>query len=247
MFIKFMGIMLLCFIGGGIGGFASAFLEDRITFDVLELRKVLNNIVPIVFGVLNVVGFLVAFVIYFKAKKMADKWDGEEEEAIDMIERLLNYPVLISTAIVIVNFPFQAILMELSGLTGEDSLVECGYMYYVGTTFFVVGLVLKMVIDKLVVDLEKRLNPEKRGSVFDMQFSKRWEESCDEAQKQQIYKAGYKAFGAANIGCMVMCVITMIAQLSFKTGIFPIICVCAIWLVLNVAYCIAAMKLEGHE
>ena len=45
------------------------------------------------------------------------------------------------------------------------------------------------LIAKLVVDLEKKLNPEKKGSVFEMQFQKTWLESCDEAQKQQHHIA----------------------------------------------------------
>ena len=40
------------------------------------------------------------------------------------------------------------------------------------------------------------MNPEKKGSIFDMHFSKKWADSCDEAEMIMACKAGYKSFKA---------------------------------------------------
>lgn len=39
------------------------------------------------------------------------------------------------------------------------------------------------------VDLERRMNPEKHGSVYDAKFQKKWLDSCDESERRQIGEA----------------------------------------------------------
>ena len=51
-------------------------------------------------------------------------------------------------------------------------------------------------MSRFIVELEKKLNPEKKGDVIETNFSKKWEDSCDEAQKMIIYEAGYRAYRA---------------------------------------------------
>jgi hypothetical protein len=104
-----------------------------------------------------------------------------------------------------------------------------------------------IIISKVTVDLEKKLNPEKQGSVFDMRFAKKWEASCDEAQKQIMCKSAYAAFQAANMTCLILWWIAVVIQIFANTGGFPVTCICAIWLVLNVTYSRTAMKLQRYK
>ncbi|NLT11260.1 MAG: DUF3169 family protein [Clostridiaceae bacterium] len=87
-------------------------------------------------------------------------------------------------------------------------------------------------------------NPEKQGSVLDLQFFRKWESSSDEAQKQLMYKAGYRAFCTANLASVCIWTIALLAQLFFGTGVFPVVCICAVWLALNASYSISVMSMK---
>ncbi len=119
--------------------------------------------------------------------------------------------------------------------------------FFGGCLSLALGMALNIIISKVTVDLEKKLNPEKQGSVFDMKFDKKWEASSDEAQKQIMYKAAYTAFRAANMACLTAWTIAVVIQMFVKTGVFPVVCICAIWLVLNVTYSRTAMKLQKYK
>ena len=103
-------------------------------------------------------------------------------------------------------------------------------------------MIWQLFIQAKTIDLEKKLNPEKKGNIFDSNFSKDWENSCDEAEKAKIYKSGYKAFKVAVISCMAMWIISVFGQLFFNTGLLPCITLTVIWLSMTIAYYVEAVK-----
>ena len=90
----------------------------------------------------------------------------------------------------------------------------------------------------------KEMNPSKKGSVYNVKFRDKWEESCDELEKVIIYKSAYKAYKTTALTCIVLWVVTATLSIAFKTGPLPSIAVSIIWLVQTVSYCREAMKLE---
>ena len=62
-----------------------------------------------------------------------------------------------------------------------------------------------------------------------------------------MYKSAYAAFQVANMSCLVIWAIVVFIQFFLHTGVFPVICICAIWLVLNVTYSRTAMKLLKYK
>ena len=109
---------------------------------------------------------------------------------------------------------------------------------------FVAGNLAQLKQQQLMVDLEKEMNPSKKGSVYDAKFRDKWEESCDELEKVIIYKSAYKAYKTTALTCIVLWVVTATLSIAFKTGPLPSIAVTVIWLVQTVSYCREAMKLE---
>ena len=100
----------------------------------------------------------------------------------------------------------------------------------------VAALTVFTVVQKLCVDLLRRVNPEKRGSVLDTRFRKDWLGSCDEAEKLMIGKCAYKAYAAANTACAVLAIIFAVCALIFNTGFLPSFAMCVIWFVLQFIY-----------
>ena len=78
-----------------------------------------------------------------------------------------------------------------------------------------------------IVDLERRINPEKRGSVYDMKFQKTWMDSCDEAERAQIGQACYRAYMVGTKVCIFLWVALLILNFVFDFGLLPIAAVLA--------------------
>lgn len=92
------------------------------------------------------------------------------------------------------------------------------------------------------MDLAKIMNPEKKASVYDMRFQKKWMESCDEAEKIIVGKCAFKAYSMTNSVCYVLEIVLVICALAFGMGFLPALVVCIIWLVNTSVYCRESMK-----
>lgn len=148
--------------------------------------------------------------------------------------------MFILSVIMIVQMLFFGIMMADLQNIADSSLIVA----MVATGVFVVGNLAQLKQQQLMVDLEKEMNPSKKGSVYDAKFRDKWEESCDELEKIKIYKSAYKAYKTTAMTCMVLWVVTACLSIAFKTGPLPSIAVTVIWLVQTVSYCREAIKLE---
>lgn len=217
-----------------------------------------------IFGLIFLGVFMIGLILligislynYSKAKKMSMSWNNEDEEVMDAIDKRQNKAMLWNNILMVYSFLFFALsisasgLLELSERTGEvlPELSMFRIISFFGSLLiFIVSIVFYIVIYKRVVDLQKRLSPEKQGSIFDFQFFKKWEASSDEAQKQTMYKAGYRAFRAANLASVCIWLIAFLAQMFFGTGVFPVVCICFVWLVLNVSYSLSVMSIKRQK
>ena len=101
---------------------------------------------------------------------------------------------------------------------------------------FIAILVESILIQQKCVDAAKQMSPEKKASIYDLQFQKKWVDDCDEAEKIMIGKCAYKAYAAANTACAVLAIIFAVCALIFNTGFLPSFAVCVIWFVLQFIY-----------
>ena len=70
-------------------------------------------------------------------------------------------------------------------------------------------------------------------------------ESCDEAEREMIYRSSYKTYMTLNKFIPVLLVVTMICHLFFQTGILAVFAVAAIWLLVSLTYtgsCVSSKK-----
>ena len=241
----FIGMMVLSLVIGYGVGLISKRLESSSGFaDIMhDIGFFMQRATPVLFVAVNVVVLLVAFIIYRSTKKRIDDWDGEDETVIDEIESRLNVPMLCVSALVVVNFFFFSAMAEIIERT-DFGQAHSDILSAVLLVTFILGFVCGTVIQKGIVDLTIKLNPEKRGNIFDRNFQKDWVDSCDEAQQLMIYKAAFAAYKAVNTACMVMWVLTLITGMILKTGLMPAFTVTVIWLVSIVTYSVYGDKLE---
>ena len=116
--------------------------------------------------------------------------------------------------------------------------------FWFGLGGFAASLAASVIIQQKLVDLAKRLYPEKHGSVYDLKFQKIWYASCDEAERAVIAQAALRAYRVTGGLCLFLWVAFIVTQLVFQTGLLPIFTVSLIWLVSLAVYTSTAKKLE---
>lgn len=246
-FGRWVLIMVLAFVGGGIGGFFSTPIAEWLKEIVSKIEVnegIMTYVALAVFVLFNVVCIGITVCFYKKAKSMSNAWDGEDEEQIEIIEKKLDYAMLPLTIASCVNqFLFAATFYVGFEMLKKDIGAYMGatiatIVVFLGVNFLFVAL------QKKLVDLTKSLNPEKKGNIFDKNFSNEWLASCDEAQQLVIYKSSFQAYKAVGTACQILWLVTFVGLISFDTGLLPVFCVTVIMLVMQIAYIRESMRLE---
>ncbi len=248
--VTFFITLAICYISGYLSGIVMKKIQGKIDMESVAemLRPYLITWLPVFFIAFNVIIFIASLMIYLRCNKLAKGWDAEDESTslIDNVERLLNYPMLLSNICMICNFFLFPAIIEVSFFE-ELGRGEGRKLAAIAIIIFFAGMAFTMIIQTLTVALEKKLNPEKKGNIFDKNFQKDWEDSMDEAQIQMCYKAGFHALKKGQTACIILWVVSVISMLFFDTGVTPILMICIIYMVLVVSYMRMAAKLESGE
>ena len=233
---KFFGTLLLFALLGGIGGFfvTIAGFSGLAGWMAAGLEDVLGTVVPWGIPVSSLILLGIGLWLYRSAKGRYDRWDGEDEDEAEGIEVTLSYVLLVTTLATVADFFF------LSAVFLCDAVM-------VTTVLFLVSIVLIVLLQQKAIDLTRRMNPEKQGSVYDVKFQKKWMDSCDEAEKAQMGQAAYQAFRVATVTCLVLWVVLTVLNFSFDIGLLPVLMVLILFGVLQVTYCLSCIKLSRSK
>ena len=140
---------------------------------------------------------------------------------------------------IFIYFAMAVILADINALSGKMLLICLAEM--------LLSLFWTAVLQQKLVDLEKQINPEKQGSVYDIKFNKKWMDSCDEREQLIIYKSAYQSYRFTSTFCLILSIVVMLGSIPFGYGPLPACIVLLVWLVMMLSYCIAAMRLEKHK
>lgn len=248
-YTKFFIMVLVGSVGGFLIGVGGAFLTDMYEGDLFGgLMQVLRIVVPALYILSMVLVYGYSFMNFTKAKKLAIHWDGWNEEVIDEADKKLTRAMEPCNIMMVCNFFLYTAMVYVSGIHVKDmekTAFEEGLPYFVaGIVLFFFNTIVLTIFQKISIDLAKKMNPEKKGNIFDTEFNKDWLASCDEAEKKMIYEASYSAYRATSTACMVMWLVTLVEMLLFDTGMLASACVFVLWLTLVLSYTIACRKLR---
>ena len=236
---KFLGILVVAgLIGGvlgGLSGVAGYFWEghDDLGGTIAHLLGVAS---PWALALCAAVLLGLGLRQYRKAKTAFRSWDGEDEDVMQQAEERLSRTLLLDSLTVIVSFFFFNAGTEKlpQGSDGNTVLL---------LVVFLAVIALAILLQQKTVDLTKEMNPEKKGSVYDVKFQERWWESCDEAERRQIGQASYKAYVTVSKFCPYCWGVLFLGTMVFHYGILPSAVVLVIWAVLTVSYTREAIRL----
>ena len=237
---KYLLILFAAAIFGGILGFAAGWVGHDNLSEVIaaSVSNGLTAAAPWALLVTSVVSLAVILWLYRGAKALFTGWDGEDDATMDRADEKLNWALLLTAAQLVLDmFFFTAAESGASPLGG-----------IMGVLFFLVSVFTLVFAQQKIVDLTRRMNPEKKGSVYDMNFRKKWIESCDEAERKQIGQAAYKAYTVVSTVCPILWVVLLMLSYAFHIELLmPTFVVCFIWLLLQVSYCLECIRLGKRK
>lgn len=234
---KFFLIVLASAVFGGVLGFASGWMGASGRAETLAagLRFLIEQVVPWAIPAVSLILLIAAVRRYRSAKRRFAAWDGEDEDAIDGADTSLSWALLLTSVILILNY----FLLSASYYCGT---VAGGIVLAAG---FVLAVVAVILLQQKVVDLTRRMNPEKQGSVYDLKFRKKWLESCDEAEQRQMGQAAMRAYTSAVLTCQILWVALVILDFIYGFGLLPAFVVLLLLGVLQVSYTLECIRLSG--
>lgn len=92
--------------------------------------------------------------------------------------------------------------------------------------------------------LLQKTHPEKKGDPSSPKFQEQWLDSCDEAEKEVIYRSAYKAYMTVNRTIPVILILVMLANLYFDTGMLAVIVLAVIWMLAQFTYTGSCVRMK---
>ena len=179
------------------------------------------------------------FLYRFAAKKFA-AWDGgDEDETSESIDAALSWVLLLSALQLLFNLFF---LSAFCIYWMEKSI---GALAVVGVFLLSCGFV--MFTQQKTIDLERKMNPEKHGSVYDSKFQKKWLESCDESERRQIGEASRRAYMVTSRLCLGLWLALIILSMMLKISVLPTVVLLVVWGTMQVTYTLECIRLGKHS
>ncbi len=187
--------------------------------------------------VMNLLSAVIQFTLYGSVSKQFRTWQEEDEAGLRSMDQKLTLALTVNGVFLILSYGFISIPFgQLSRLSLMQLLLcLCG---------LVLSMVVMVVGQQKLVDLTKKLYPEKQGSIYDPKFQKIWYQSCDEAERAQIGQASYFSYKATNTACLALWLLCLLGQQALDFGCGPCLAVSVIWLVSTLSYSIGCMKYQ---
>lgn len=239
--------MLAAVLAGGIaGGCISVFYEIYRNGIETGARSVIGVIQYGMFPALlfiAVVTIAVGEYSLYRLKavyKEMEEADEERFEELDYEEERWGAWAsginVVSQVACIVILSFGYSLKYIRSDSGRHFIFSC--------IIFILCYFYDMYLSVRYIKAIQKAHPEKKGDPTSMKFQEQWVESCDEAEKEIIYKSAYKTYILLNKVIPILLLITMVTNLFLNTGIMAVLIVAVIYLITGLTYIRSSMVLK---
>ena len=239
---KFLLLMVIGAVVGGAAGYCAARYGLDGTAGTIRAAGAFfgAHIAPWLLVVMAVLLPAVCVPVYRGAKRLLAAWDGEDEDISDAVDRKLSVVLWITGAALILAY-FLIAASYSGGFAAFDSAAQTRLLF-VGIAAFFAVMAEAILLQQRCVNTAKQTNPEKKASIYDIRFQKKWLDDCDEAEKMLVGRCAFKAYAATNTVCTVLAIVLALCALVFDIGFLPSLTVCLVWLVNLSVYCREAMR-----
>lgn len=247
-----MGLIMLCSaIGGGVLGVMLMFIladsrinniESAVDFILAGIQQIMIpllaviTIVTVVYGELNLrKQRMICNKILETEDEECDQWEYEEERA-GAYGTVVN---LLSQILCMLVLSVGYSIKYIEGGNAANMLAAC--------VIFLVCYAYDGFWQVRFVKVVQRAHPEKLGDPSQRKFHQQWLDSCDEAEKEVIYRSAYASYTQTSKLIPMLLVLVMLGHLFFNTGLMAIVIVAVIWMVVTVSYLNSCVKLKGKK
>ncbi|WP_297311101.1 DUF3169 family protein [uncultured Oscillibacter sp.] len=240
---KFTLSLLGSLLVGGAVGFAVG-LTRAFGLDTEALARGLNVLLeaatPWGIPVTSVLTLGSCFFLYRSAARKFAVWDGgDEDETSESIDTALSWVLLLSAVQLLLNLFFLSAFC----IYWMDRDIRA--LALVGVFLLSSGLVI--FAQQKAVDLERKMNPEKHGSVYDAKFQKKWLDSCDESERRQIGEASRRAYMVTTRLCLGLWLALVILSMLFDMSLLPVFVLLLVWGTMQVTYTLECIRLGKRD
>lgn len=250
--VKYVCMLVVCFVLGSVGGLIATAIGNN--FSVEKFEDIISKIGYYAMPVLSLLIFLFVVIIaacnYDKAQKKAAIWDGEDEDVVNDVENKLNVALIISNTGFILNCVLLSIYICVLIYVFDKALISRTTITLVflisELAIYFVTLIFTMIFQQKILNLIKKISPEKQVNVYDSKFESKWLDSCDEAEKITIYKSGYKAYASTSKVVVILWIFSILGAAFLDVNAWVPIVIGIIWMTMIISYQKEAYRLEKH-
>lgn len=250
---KFAAMLALAFVIGLGVGLGSAFFKAMLTDSAIKetIVNVLQSMAIYGGYVFTTVLLIASVVLHKKSRQEYIAWDEEDEDVLAEIETKISYVNWFANLIMYGSyFFFSAGVWAADILDAKCALEqdETGFWLALGAVFLhmAYALVAACLIQQKAVNLTKEINPEKKGSIYDMKFQDKWLANCDEAERFAVYKCSFQTFKTMQITGLILWVLCLVGQMVFGTGAFATIIVTIYMIIQTSVYSVQGIYFAKH-
>lgn len=239
-------IIIAAVVGFFLGGASGMLKRGGGEIIALAIQNFLYLISPFASWIINAFAILFMGITIGKCKKMYRNWDGEDENVMNRIEYRLSIALMMTSIDMVLGYFFFGVGMAAVNI--EDPYdIWCAIRIFATLAGVILTMIVVTVGQKEIINFEKIMNPEKKGSVYDMRFAKKWEESCDEAEKLVIYKSSYTSYRCTSICLLLLWLFCVLGMGIWNFGILPLAMVMIVQLVSTLSYCVKSIQLSKPQ
>lgn len=231
-FKGFVLILVISAVCGAVLGLVGVFQWESIADALIMISRGSAMYAPYLLMTETIIFGVYELIMYKKSRSLFKMWDGEDEDIPKHIEIKTGYALWGVSLNVILCFLLFALGMNVMELDVGDVMAKVPLIIAV---FAINGFGATWIQRKLV-DLTKEMNPEKKGSIYDIRFADKWLESCDEAERLQIYQASYSSYRILNYAFPIAWLISALGIMLGFTGPFACVIISVLWAIQSSVY-----------
>ena len=247
--IKMFLLVIIGMVIGGVTGKLYFTFGENMTGVTGSFLVVITKIMLPLLSLITVITVLGGEYCYNRLKKIGvkileteyeecDKWEYEEERWGGILVNLGVVSQVLCFVILSTGYSIHYI-QEVSDQRRGQFLVSC--------IIFIICYFYNAIAQTRYVKLVQKIHPEKQGDPFSKGFQKEFLGSCDEAEKEVIYKSAYHTYVMMQRTIGILLVITMLLHLFFNTGLLAVIVVGVIYLVSTFSYTHSCVQLRKRK
>ena len=242
--LKVMGSAMVVggVLGSIFGGIYQVSLETGSGFNGTGITELIRSVLTPLLGIIFAVCVVLEERTYRKLKRICEKQQTAEDEECDRLEyeeeKEGGFGMNVSVVSQILSILVLTFGYSMKYITTDGHAIP----FLAACVVFIACFIYNSCFGS--INEAEETHPEKKGDPASLKFQEQWLESCDEAEKEIIYRSAYKTYMTVNRTIPVLLAGTMVAHLYLDTGIFAVVVVSAIWMLTQFTYTHSCVKLR---